>query len=177
MTQAECSTISAHPAVLSSATLISAVFVFGPAWSRKELNLTGNERSLIALAAHRDSSDKFDHLVFALIFATIGFLVQTIPFGRIGLNVETMYLYSLALFGFAGISAFKRAEWSIQAHAKNHAMLDALEKQMQAQYLGSQIALGKCQVRTYRYYRARNIFIFTGILCFVITKVFEQYLK
>lgn len=139
--------------------------------------MSGTERSLIALAASRESSDKFDHLVFALIFATIGFLVQTIPFGKIGLNVETMYLYSLALFGAAGVSAFKRAEWSIQAHAKNHSMLDALEKGQQAEYLGNRIALNKCQLRTYRYYRARNIFIFTGLFCFIATKVFEQYLR
>lgn len=142
-----------------------------------ETDLTGNERSLIALAAHRDSSDKFDHLVFALIFATIGFIVQTVPFGRLGFNVESMYLYSLALFGCAGLSAFKRAEWSIVAHAKNHAMLDASEKGMQAEYEGNRIAVTKCQLRSYRYYRARNIFIFTGLLCFIITKVFEQYLK
>lgn len=139
--------------------------------------MSGTERSLIALAAFRESSDKFDHLVFALIFATIGFLVQTIPFGRIGFNVETMYLYALLLFGCAGVCAFKRAEWAIQTHAKNHAMLDALEKQKEADYLDNRIALDKCQLKTYRYYRARNIFIFTGLVCFIITKVFEQYLK
>lgn len=135
------------------------------------------ERSLIAHAAFRESSDKFDHLVLAIIVAVIGFLVQTIPFGKLGLNVETMYLYSLSLFGLAGISAFKRAEWSINVYAKNHAMLEALEKRNQPDYLGSRIALDICQRRTYFYYRARNIFIFTGLVCFIITKVFETYVR
>lgn len=135
------------------------------------------ERSLIAHAAFRESSDKFDHLVLAIIVAVIGFLVQTIPFGKLGLNVETMYLYSLTLFGFAGMSAFKRAEWSIQVYAKNHSMLEAIEKRNQAGYLGSRIALEKCQSRTYFYYRARNIFIFTGLVCFIVTKVFETYVR
>ncbi|WP_335944477.1 hypothetical protein [Pseudomonas sp. G166] len=135
------------------------------------------ERSLIAHTAFRESSEKFDHLVLAIIFASIGFLVQTIPFGKIGMNVETMFLYSLALFGCAGVSAFKRTEWAIQVYAKNHAMLEALEKGKQPEFLGNRIALEKCQNRTYLYYRARNIFIFTGLVCFIITKVFEQYLK
>lgn len=139
--------------------------------------MSDTERSLIAHAAFRESSEKFDHLVLAIIFATIGFLVQTIPFGKVGLNIETMYLYSLALFGCAGVSAFKRAEWAILVHAKNHAMLDALEKGKKPEYLGNRQALDKCQNRTYMYYRARNIFIFTGLVCFIVTKVFEQYLK
>ena len=135
------------------------------------------ERSLIAHAAFRESSDKFDHLVLAIIVAVIGFLVQTIPFGKLGLNVETMYLYALTLFGLAGISAFKRTEWSIQVYAKNHSMLESLEKRNHAGFLGNRVALDKCQSRTYFYYRARNIFIFTGLVCFIITKVFETYVR
>ncbi|WLH10798.1 hypothetical protein PSH58_18145 [Pseudomonas hefeiensis] len=134
-------------------------------------------RSLIAHAAFRESSDKFDHLVLAIIVAVIGFLVQTIPFGKLGLNVETMYLYALTLFGLAGISAFKRTEWSIQVYAKNHSMLESIEKRNQAGFLGNRIALEKCQSRTCFYYRARNIFIFTGLVCFIITKVFENYVR
>ena len=135
------------------------------------------ERSLIALAAFRENSEKFDHLVFAVIVAVCGFLVQTIPFGIVGANVETMYLYSLILFGLSGVAAFKRTEWSVLVHAKNHSMLDAFEKRDEAKYLGNKLALEKCQRRTYFYYRARNILIFTGFVCFIITKVFAQYVK
>lgn len=139
--------------------------------------MSSGERSLIALAAFRDTSEKFDHLVLAIIVAVCGFLVQTIPFGILGANVETMYLYSLILFGLSGIAAFKRTEWSILVHSKNHAMLDGLEKGDEAKYLGNKLALEKCQRRTYFYYRARNILVFTGFVCFIITKVFEQYVK
>jgi hypothetical protein len=144
---------------------------------QRSKKLSAGERSLIAHAAFRESSDKFDHLVLAIILATCGFMVQTIPFGVIGANVQTMFLYSLILFGCAGICAFKRAEWAIQVHAKNHAMLDAYEKGNQDAHSASKIQLLACQERTYKYYRARNIFIFSGFICFIATKVFEQYLK
>lgn len=139
--------------------------------------MSSEERSLIAHAAFRESSDKFDHLVIAIIVTVCGFLVQTIPFGVVGYNIETMYLYALILFGLAGIGAFKRSEWSIQLSAKNHGMLHAAETRNQASYLGNQVALGKCQRKAYFYYRMRNIFIFTGFVCFLLTKVLEQYLK
>ncbi|MGX0890928.1 hypothetical protein AB7M22_002936 [Pseudomonas sp. ADAK2 TE3594] len=151
--------------------------IFGTVPDQGSGELSETERSLIAHAAFRESSEKFDHLVLAIIVAVSGFLVQTIPFGKVGLNVETMYLYSLILFGCSGLAAFKRTEWAILVHSKNHGMLDAIEKRDEANYLGNKVALDKCQKRTYLYYRARNIFIFTGFVCFIITKVFEQYVK
>lgn len=116
------------------------------------------ERSLIAHASFRESSEKFDHLVFAAILAVCAYLVQTIPFGKIGCNVETLFLYVLVVFGMAGVCAFKRSEWAVLVHAANHSMLDAMEKGQQERYGVAREKVTQCQNRTYYYYRARNIF-------------------
>lgn len=133
------------------------------------------ERSLIAHASFRESSEKFDHLIFAAIIAVCAYLVQTIPFGKIGLNVETMFLYVLLVFGAAGVFAFKRSEWAVQVHSANHLMLDAMEKRDQARSKIARLKMDKCQRKTYIYYRARNVFFFSGFVCYVLVKVFQQY--
>lgn len=137
--------------------------------------MSSDERSLIAHAAFRESSEKFDHLVLAAIVAICAYLVQSIPFGRIGFNVETMYLYGLFIFGSAGVCGFKRSEWTIQVYSANHSMLDAMEKRQGEKYRTARINLFKFQKRSYLYYRARNILFLSGFLCYVATKVFTQY--
>lgn len=138
--------------------------------------MSSEERSLIAHASFRESSEKFDHLVFAVIVAICGYLVQSSPFGKIGFNVETMYLYGLLVFGCAGLCAFKRSEWTVQIHAVNHSMLDALEKGHRERADAFRKQLKSLQRRAQLYYRLRNVFFFSGFLCHVGAKVIQQYL-
>ncbi|EIU7108242.1 hypothetical protein ACLHTP_07385 [Pseudomonas aeruginosa] len=134
------------------------------------------DRDLVMFEAHRDASSKFDHFLLGATLATCGYLAQTNPYGRVGYNIETMYLVSLIALALSAYFGFKRVESKIQMHLGNAKYLEMTGKIHPAIQGEFREILEKMSDRTAVWYRLRNGFLFSGFIAYILTKIFSSYL-
>jgi hypothetical protein len=134
------------------------------------------ERSLIVHTAYREAQDKFNNFVLGVNFAICAYLAQTMKFGPVGANVETMFLVALLVFGASAICGFKHNETVIVGFSLNHQKLDAFEKG-NVNLVGEMDKLMQiARVKAHRFYRMRNMLLLCGFLCFLAAKLLAAYI-
>ena len=133
------------------------------------------ERSRDMYTAYREAQEKFDMYVLGAVLAICAYLGQTMPYARIGLNPESLFLVSLLLFVGSAYCGFKRMEYSIVHFRLNHQYLDALEKQDRQYAVVARSALDRNAPKVQRYYRLRNSFMLLGLVAFVAGKYWAVY--
>jgi hypothetical protein len=123
----------------------------------------------------RDASDRFDHFVLGALLAICAYLVQSNPYAKIGLNVETLYFISLAIFVCASIFGFRRIEQVIVLYRINHSLLYATENRDLSGRNSALELLPTIRDKAESNYRWRNRFMFLGLLAYISAKYWGVY--
>ncbi|HBO2545158.1 hypothetical protein LJG15_06615 [Pseudomonas aeruginosa] len=136
-----------------------------------------SEKEIAIHQAYLDSSNRFDHFLLGASLAACGYLAQTNPYGRIGYNVETMYLValvSLAMSAFCGFRRLDRITGALKANAHFLALPTNISRdaRLRAKALVQQAADAPG-----KWYSLRNGFLYAGFVAYIGTKVFAQYLQ
>ncbi|WEJ70321.1 hypothetical protein [Pseudomonas sp. PSE14] len=134
-----------------------------------------NERGLAIHLAYLDSMHKFDHFLLGASLAACAYLAQTNPFGKVGCNVETMYLIALAALAFSSYAGFRRLEAVTAVLRMNSEYLEAPLTPAGRKHAAKLI--DKVSERTNRWYKIRNGFLYAGFLAYIGTKVIATYLQ
>ena len=141
--------------------------------------MSSEDRSVILHQAASLESMNFDRFILGATLAACAYLAQTIPFAPLGYNIETMYLWSLIVTGFAAFLGFKRIEAVVEMTKHNSIYLGKLEtRQINDQHTHDayRVGLEIRSSRTLRYYKARNAMLLMSFVCYIFTKVFSTYL-
>lgn len=120
---------------------------------------------------HNEAASKLDYFILGATLAICGYLAQTNPYGRLGLNKETFLLGSLLIFAATAVAGFKRIEATITAVRLNAFALEAPNRAERSFYL-EEI---KKDPTAHNYYKARNYLLFLGLICYLSTKVWAAY--
>ena len=139
--------------------------------------MSTDKRSVLLHQASAQEAGQFDRFVLGATLAGCAYLGQTIPYGQIGCNVETMYLYSLLVLSSSAVCGFKRIETALVVSKLNSKYLHYLEMRNPEAAYASERAMSNWNQRTNRFYRLRNTMLILGFGCYVATKVFATYIK
>ncbi|VVN50608.1 hypothetical protein PS687_00357 [Pseudomonas fluorescens] len=141
--------------------------------------MSTDTRSVLLHQSASTESMGFDRFVLGATLAACAYMAQTIPFGPLGHNIETMYLWTLVVMAAAAFFGFKRIEAVIEMVKFNSQYLADLETgkvKTEERFDRYQTALKRSSHRTLIFYRARNMTLFMSFACYVATKVFATYL-
>ncbi|MBC3964280.1 hypothetical protein [Pseudomonas simiae] len=141
--------------------------------------MSTDTRSVLLHQSASTESMGFDRFVLGATLAACAYMAQTIPFGPLGHNTETMYLWTLVVMAAAAFFGFKRIEAVIEMVKFNSQYLADLETgkvKTEERFDRYQTALKRSSHRTLIFYRARNTTLFMSFACYVATKVFATYL-
>lgn len=141
--------------------------------------MSTDTRSVLLHQSASTESMGFDRFVLGATLAACAYMAQTIPFGPLGHNIETMYLWTLAVMAAAAFFGFKRIEAVIEMVKFNSQYLADLETgkvKTEERFDRYQTDLKRSSHRTLIFYRARNTTLFMSFACYVATKVFATYL-
>ncbi|MGY2254038.1 hypothetical protein [Pseudomonas reactans] len=141
--------------------------------------MSTDTRSVLLHQSASTESMGFDRFVLGATLAACAYMAQTIPFGPLGHNIETMYLWTLVVMAVAAFFGFKRIEAVIETVKFNSQYLADLETgkvRTEELFDRYQAALERRSRQTLRFYRARNTTLFMSFTCYVATKVFATYL-
>ena len=122
-------------------------------------------RQLITM--HNEAATKFDYFILGVTLAICAYLAQTNPYAALSANKETFLLGSLLVFAASAICGFKRIESSIAMLRMNAAALEEPNRMYRAMFLKEL----RNSRESHRWYVARNYLLFTGLLCYLTTKV------
>ncbi|MQU59176.1 hypothetical protein GHO26_15495 [Pseudomonas helleri] len=125
--------------------------------------------------AYLDASSKSDHFLLGAIAAACAYLAQSNPYGKIGLNPETLFLIDLIVLGLAAFFAHKRIENTIQVLKFNTTFLQGRNDGDPVSYLGGKQLAEKYANRTVSNYTFRNLFMVLGFILYVVAKVWRAY--
>lgn len=120
---------------------------------------------------HNDAASKLDYFILGVTLAICAYLAQTNPYGKIGLNKETLLLGTLFVFAFSAIFGFKRLESAIKTARLNTIALGFADPAATQFYVDKL----KDDKTGHRYYVIRNRLLFAGLLCYVTTQVWAAY--
>jgi len=139
--------------------------------------MSTDSRSVLIHQASALEAGQFDRFVLGATLAGCAYLGQTIPYGQVGYNVETMFLYSLLILACSAMLGFKRIEAGLNATKMNSKYLHHLEmRNPEAAYL-CQLSMDTWVDKTSTFYRLRNLMLMLGFGCYIATKVFATYVK
>lgn len=141
--------------------------------------MSTDTRSVLLHQSASTESMGFDRFILGATLAACAYMAQTIPFGPLGHNIETMYLWTLAVMAAAAFFGFKRIEAVIEMVKYNSQYLADLETgkvKTEERFDRYQVALKSKSHRTLSFYKARNTTLFMSFTCYVATKVFATYL-
>lgn len=136
-----------------------------------------DERGLAIHLAYLDSAHKFDHFLLGASLAGCAYLAQTNPFGRIGYNIETMYLISLCTLALSAYGGFRRLEAVLALLRVNAKYLEVIQAMSPADQAAASQVMNGGMNRTSFWARVRNGFLYGGFIAYVGTKVFATYLQ
>lgn len=140
--------------------------------------MSSDERSVQLHHSASAETANFDRFVLGASMAACAYLAQTMPFGPLGLNVQTMYLLTLALMGMSSVFGFLRIESTITTTNANSNYLHGIEMGYLRE-MGERLAARKhvddLADRTQIMYRIRNLMMLVSFFCYVATKVYESY--
>lgn len=121
--------------------------------------------------AHNEAASKLDYFILGVTLAICAYLAQTNPYAQLGVNKETFLLGSLLVFAASAICGFKRIESTIAALRMNAFALEAPTAQIRAHCLQKL----RDSRESHRWYKARNLLLAAGLLCYLTTKVWDTY--
>ncbi|HCT2655596.1 TPA: hypothetical protein OTR99_001792 [Pseudomonas aeruginosa] len=136
-----------------------------------------SEREMTIYLAYMESSHKFDHFLLGASLAACGYLAQTNPYGRIGFNIETMYLVALLTLSASVLCAFRRLEQVTSVLRANSDYLEMADRLTPDQRQRAYAALQVVADRPKKWYLLRNGFLYGGFIAYITTKVFAAYLQ
>ncbi|MCQ6258394.1 hypothetical protein [Pseudomonas sp. Q11] len=121
--------------------------------------------------AHNEAASKLDYFILGVTLAICAYLAQTNPYAQLGVNKETFLLGSLLVFATSAICGFKRIESTIAALRMNAVALEEPNPQVRA------YCIMKLNERreSHWWYKARNLLLAAGLLCYLATKVWDTY--
>ncbi|MEX5586887.1 hypothetical protein [Pseudomonas urmiensis] len=125
--------------------------------------------------AYLEASSKADHFLLGAIAAACAYLAQSNPYGRIGLNPETLFLLDLVILGLAAYFAHRRIQNTVQVLKFNTTYLQAQNNGDAIEYHGSKMLASEYADRTSLDYKLRNYFMAGGFILYVIAKVWRAY--
>ena len=125
--------------------------------------------------AYLDASSKSDHFLLGAIVAACAYLAQSNPYGKIGVNPETLLLGDLFILALAGFFAHRRGENTIQVLKYNVTFLQGKSDRDPFAYLGAKQLAEKYAERTITDYKMRNLFMALGFGLYVFAKVLATY--
>lgn len=125
--------------------------------------------------AYLDAASKSDHFLLGAIAAACAYLAQSNPYGKIGLNPETLFLIDLIVLGLAGFFAHRRIENTIQVLKFNTTFLQGRNDGDAVSYLGGKQLAETYANRTNSNYKLRNFLMALGFILYVVAKVWRAY--
>ncbi|MBD2835973.1 hypothetical protein ID144_02825 [Pseudomonas sp. JM0905a] len=134
-----------------------------------------NSRSESLHAVYTDAISKFDHFLMGATLAVCGYLAQSNPYAKLGLNLPTLYLISLVFFALAAFCCYKRLEHTIVLLSDNVGMLEAHEAERHDRAKQYRARLKAVSRRTNLYYKARFWMLVGGFVTYTAAKVLGPY--
>lgn len=125
--------------------------------------------------AYLDAASKSDHFLLGAIAAACAYLAQSNPYGKIGLNPETLFLIDLIVLGLAGFFAHRRIENTIQVLKFNTTFLQGRNDGDAVSYLGGKQLAETNANRTNSNYKLRSFLMALGFILYVVAKVWRAY--
>lgn len=122
-----------------------------------------------------EASSKADHFLLGAIAAACAYLAQSNPYGKLGLNPETLFLFDLVVLGFAGYFAHRRIENTVQVLKFNATYLQAHSAGDAVAFHGGKHLAQKYADRTSIDYSFRNFLMAAGFILYVVAKVWRAY--
>lgn len=134
------------------------------------------ERSVDVHRAYRDATERFDTFVLAALLTSAGYMAQSNPFGRLGVNFQTLFLVSFGFVLIATYFAFKRIEKIIVGLSLNHQALHGHETQnAHLTQLANHALASDIKPASLATYRWRNRFIVLALGTYVAAKIWKAY--
>ncbi|WP_224786388.1 hypothetical protein [Pseudomonas fluorescens] len=119
-----------------------------------------------------EASNKLDQFILGVTLAICAYLAQTNPYAPLGLNQETMLLFSLLIFASSAAFGFWRIEAKIAVMFANAQALDANNSEV----IEAHRSMGLKFIRkSVLHYHCRNILLVAGLATYVGTKVWASY--
>lgn len=125
--------------------------------------------------AYLEASSKADHFLLGVIAAACAYLAQSNPYGKLGLNAETLFLVDLIILALAGYFAHRRIENTVQVLKFNTTYLQAQSAGDPIAFHGGKQLAQKYADRTNIDYTLRNCFMVLGFFVYVVAKVWRAY--
>lgn len=135
-----------------------------------------SERAMAIHQAYLESSSRFDHFLLGASLAACAYLAQTNPYGKIGYNIETMYLVALASLAMSAFCGFRRLDHftgALKANAQFLALPNHISRET---HEAAWAAMNRAADATGKWFGLRNGFLYAGFIAYIGTKVFATYL-
>lgn len=120
---------------------------------------------------YNEARSKLDYFLLGATLAICGYLAQTNPYGRLGVNKETFLLVTLMVFAASAVSGYKGIEANVSSIRKNAQFLDHPNPEARA-YLLEKLRGDRT---AHRYYMLKNYLLLAGFTCYLATKVWAAY--
>ncbi|MDI3356382.1 hypothetical protein MO767_18825 [Pseudomonas sp. UYIF39] len=133
---------------------------------------TDQERADVLGVQQIDGANKLDHFIMGISVAICAYLAQTNPYAQLGVNKETFLLLSLLIFAASCACGFQKLEARSQLALTNASALGASSGGQRAMWLERGALHNK---RCQNYNHIRNYLLLTGLLCYLVTKVWATY--
>ncbi|WP_095058042.1 hypothetical protein [Pseudomonas sp. Irchel s3f7] len=117
----------------------------------------------------------FDQFVLGVALAACAYLAQTLKYGVIGWNEQTLQIIPLLILGIGAWLGFKRVESTITLISINARHLELCHANPKRSFPNLKEQMNKQSLRTGFFYRWRNRVIFLGLASHVGVKVLISY--
>jgi hypothetical protein len=120
---------------------------------------------------YNEALSKLDYFILGATLAICAYLAQTNPYGKLGLNKETMLMGTLLIFAASAVAGFKRIEngvFTLGMNARILAHPDATFRQKKIDEMRS-------DRKAQRLYRLRNALLLLGLTSYLAVKVWAAY--
>ena len=149
-------------------------------WSAKFINDLFAKRAMMGQVTelhkvYLEAASKADHFLLGAIAAACAYLAQSNPYGRVGLNPETLFLFDLVVLGVAGFFAHRRIENTVQMLKYNTSYLKAQNAGDAEGFKAFRYLAKKYGDRTNIDYKLRNILTAVGFVLYVVAKTWRAY--
>lgn len=128
---------------------------------------TANEVSTF----YNEARSKLDYFLLGATLAICGYLAQTNPYGRLGVNKETFLLGTLLVFAASAVAGFKGMEANVNMIRKNAEALQEHNPALRA----VKIHFLREDTTAHYFYILKNYLLLAGFVCYLATKVSAAY--
>lgn len=121
---------------------------------------------------YNEALSKLDYFILGATLAICAYLAQTNPYGKLGLNKETMLMGTLLIFAASAIAGFRRIEKGISTLRLNARILQHPDATVRKRMIDDMNLEGKA----HRLYQVRNALLLTGLGSYLAAKVWATYI-